>query len=230
MLSWFKLRRRRGATFVPMLGDLAGSMGDVVFSHNKGGAYVRRRAIPTNPTTGKQTLARSALSGLSSRWQDLSDAQRQEWTMWAEGHPVTNRAGMAVTLTGQQAYIACNARLSQCGGTVLDSCPLTNTPSDLDTVTVGAVAATDVFTVTFTGTVPSGGRLLLWQTLPAAAGNNPNRRQARLIGYTDADPTSPATLTSPYSGIAGQTVNVWVQVMDASGQVSAGLRTRIDYA
>lgn len=230
MLKWPRLRMRRGASFLPILGELAGSVGDNVFSHNKGGAYVRRRSIPTNPTTVKQTAARSALASLSARWQDLTADQRQEWTEWAEYHPFTNRLGQAQILTGQQAYIACNARLQQAGGTVVDSCPTTNTPSDLDTVSVAAVAATGVFTLTFTGTVPTGGRILVWATLAAGDGRNPNRRAARLIGYTDEDPTTGETITSPYASQAAQASNVWVQVMDANGQVSAGLRTRVVYS
>jgi hypothetical protein len=67
---------------------------------------------------------------------------------------------------------------------------------------------------------------VVWATLPAVVGRNPNRNQARLIGISAAAAASPQSLTSPYSAIAGQVSNVWVAVMDAQGLVSPGLRIR----
>lgn len=218
------------ALMSPIIGELSGSYGGLTYSHGKGGPYVRLRSIPTNPNSVKQTAARAALSGLSARYGELSADQRTEWSQWAELHPVVNRLGNAIILTGQQAYIGCNARLIQAGAPANDDCPVNTVPSDLATATATADASTQEITVTYSGAVPTGGRLLLWQTLPSSAGRNGNRRQSRLVGYSDVDPTSPNVWTSPYIALATQTSNLWVCVMDDAGQASPGLRVDVTYS
>lgn len=219
------------ATALPLLAELSGSVGGLTWSHNKGGQYVRQRATPTNPTTEAQTFARSVLSQLSAGWASLDDAERAEWTMWGETHPVSNRQGTSIILTGQQCYIACNARLLQAGATAIDDCPTENTPADLLTVSATADASTGEIEVTYTATpLAAGSYLQLWQTLPQGPGRDPNRREARLVGYSAAAAASPQTFTSPNPGIVGQYSNLWVVVVAPDGQASAGLRLRVPWS
>jgi len=96
--------------FTPTLGgSYSGSLGGSVASHNKGGPYFRRRAIPTNPNSARQQAVRSALSNFVTNWTNaLSDAQRTAWNTYASNVPRTDRIGQTIQLTGQQWYVACN--------------------------------------------------------------------------------------------------------------------------
>lgn len=212
------------ALILPTLGELSGSIRGNVYSHNKGGAYVRGRTIPTNPTSVKQSAARSILATLSSQWSTITAGERAEWEIWAGANPVVNRLGQSFLRTGQQAFVGLNSRLLQAGATAILTPPATTAPGDLLTLIVTATAPTGV-SAAFTSTpLAAGHRLLLWGTIPKSAGTNPNRRQSRLIGYSAAAAASPAVFVSPYPALVGNTSNFWAQVMDAAGQVSGGIK------
>ena len=219
------------AKYSPIFGQLSKSIAGQTFSHNKGGPYVRRRAIPTNPNAAKQQLRRQALSALSAQWASLSPTRQAAWADWASLHPIVDTLGNTILRSGQQAFVGLNARLASAGiAAVLDP-PTTNEPQPLTSATPTATAATGVISVAFTPTpLPAGLRIVIWTTLPASAGRNPNFNQARLVGYSAAAQVSPATVTSPYPAISGQQSNIFVGVMDASGQVSPPLKTRVTWA
>lgn len=217
------------ALILPTLGELSGSIRGNVYSHNKGGAYVRGRTIPTNPTSVKQSAARGILGTLSSQWSTLTAGQRADWELWAGVNPVVNRLGQSFLRTGQQAFVGLNSRLLQAGAAAVLTCPATTAPADLLTLVVTATAPTTL-SAAFTATpLAAGKRLLLWQTLPRTAGNNPNRRQSRLVGYSAAAAASPFAVTSPYPAVVTNVSNFWAQVMDAAGQVSAGIKASGTY-
>jgi hypothetical protein len=217
------------AKILPTLGALSGSIRGNVFSHNKGGAYVRGRTIPTNPTSLKQSAARAVLATLSSQWATITAGQRADWEQWAALYPLVDALGQSFQRSGQQAFVGLNARLLQAGTTAVLTCPATTGPGDLLTLVVTATAPTGI-SAAFTATpLAAGKRILLWQTLPTSPGRNPNRRQARLIGYTAAAAASPAVFVSPYPALVGQASNFWGQVMDAAGQVSAGIKASGTY-
>lgn len=216
------------AKCMPMMGDMSGSMGGCTWSRNKGGLYVRLRSVPTNPNTVKQTAARSILGTLSSAWGSLTAAQRTQWNDWASVNPVVDSLGQSIVLSGQQAFVGLNARLLGAGAVLVATPPAVTGPADLVTVTATATAATGVIALTYTTTpLAAGLKIATWCTLPQPAGRNPNRPQARLIGYSAAAAASPQSFTSPYPALAGQTSNAWVTVMDAAGQISAGKRINL---
>ncbi len=96
--------------FIPTLGgEFSGSAGGIVASRNKGGAYFRRRAVPTNPNTTLQQARRASLAASAINWNNLTDAQRSAWDAYAVGTPIVDRIGQTITLTGQQAYVRAKA-------------------------------------------------------------------------------------------------------------------------
>lgn len=212
------------AKIAPIWGAMSGSMRGCVMSHNKGGAYVRGRTIPTNPTSVKQSAVRAILGTLSSGWSVLTDAQRAAWNGWAAVNPITDALGESILLSGHQAYISLNTRLVQGGATASVSPPATTGPGDLLTLVVTATAPTGISAAYTVTPLAAGHKVLIWQTLPRSPGTNPNRRQARLLGFSAAAAASPAVFTSPYPGVVGNTSQFWGQVMDIYGQVSPGIR------
>lgn len=101
--------------FTPTLGgSYSGSLGGSVASHNKGGPYFRRRAIPTNPNTTRQQIVRAALAGFTAAWSNtLTAAQRTAWSTYASNVPATDRIGQTIQLTGQQWYVGNNTPRQQ---------------------------------------------------------------------------------------------------------------------
>src|SRR5438045_4972223 len=98
---------------------LSGSIGSRTYSHNKGGAYLRNRRVPVNPTTVSQGAVRNQLAASSANWANLTDAQRSAWSAYASVNPVTDRLGQTINISGQSMYVSCNTRLQQMGQAVI---------------------------------------------------------------------------------------------------------------
>lgn len=87
----------------------SGAQGGIVWSRNRGGAYIRGRGMPTNPNTDRQATVRQAVSTLTSRWSDvLTDADRFRWNLYAESITVLNRLGQERKLSGINHYVRSN--------------------------------------------------------------------------------------------------------------------------
>jgi len=217
------------ATISPIFGEMRGKLGGNVFSRNKGGPYVRMHAIPTNPNSTRQQATRAWLATCAAQWKTvLGDTERGQWNEFAETHSVLNSLGQTIFLTGLDWFCKCNSRLLDAGGT-----PITE-PTDLAVpeapLTLGiAVASATTLTVTYTAALPADHFFVLWGSGPISAGQNPNFRQCRLIGYSPADQESPWTATMPWTLADGQDVKVYGAIMSAEGRVSAMLDARATY-
>lgn len=98
----------------------SGSYGGMTVSHNKGGMYMRARAIPTNPNTVQQVSARTALANAASLWRTLSEAQRTSWASYAQNTPTVNALGQTTHLSGFQWFVAVASFCSYAGLTQPD--------------------------------------------------------------------------------------------------------------
>lgn len=108
-----------------VLSGASGSIGGTTYSHNRGGQYTRKRAVPTNPSSVRQGAVRSAFQGLVSAWSnELTPAERIAWTTFADNTPQSDALGQTLILTGQQAYIKANSVRLQAGLARIDAAPI----------------------------------------------------------------------------------------------------------
>ena len=210
------------AKFAGTLGTFRGSVGNLTFSHNKGGNFARIRQAPTNPNSERQALVRGVLSDLVGSWPDISADDKASWVDYANAHPRTGPLGETYTLTGMQAYIGLNAVLVDSGETALDEAPSLVTPMPQGSGGAVAVAFTTNIAVAITLMVlpPTGGKMVIWWNGPISAGADPDLRQARLVHYSAVNPTSPLAFDLPYAPPSGSVCKFWVGNMDAHGQRS----------
>jgi hypothetical protein len=93
-----------------MIGGMSGSLGGLVASHNKGGTYLRRRSVPTDPGSTAQTQVRNALGALAQDWTAvLSPSQRAGWDTYAAGVSWVDSLGQTIQLSGINMFIRSNA-------------------------------------------------------------------------------------------------------------------------
>ena len=109
----------------PLATQISGSIGSTTFSHNRGGAYMRNRAIADTHISIPAMQAKDRLGRISGKWSDLTDPVRSAWTEWARQHPVTDRLGEVRPLDGHQAFVKCMTRLDQMGVSPLPATPPT---------------------------------------------------------------------------------------------------------
>lgn len=207
------------AKFDPILGPLRGAIGATVFSRNKGGAYAKLKASPTNPNTTRQQVTRGILAELSTDWQGLTVAQMAAWNGYGETHPLQDPLGNEYTLTGHQAFVQINFRLKDAGKTELSDPPAGSSP---DVITGLAVSFTDgdTISVVFTNTLGAAECLMVWAGPAQSGAGDPNFAQARLVGYSADAATSPCSMELVDAVADDFTVNFWVCILGATGLVS----------
>lgn len=213
-----------------LVTQASGSVGGITFGNNKGGLYVRSRAIPTNPNSASQQSARAALTDTVNAWTSiLTQAQRDAWITYAANTPVVDVFGDSKLITGQQHYIRSNSPRKRFGEARVDDGPTTFNLGTFTNVSfaVSAAAPTDLV-VSFTNTdewaTAAGGFLFV----TASRGQNaskeffkaPFRFAEAIVGDAIA-PTSPATLTSPFSYVEGQKVFINVTAAQLDGRYSS---------
>ncbi len=218
----------------PTVAAISGSIGGTVYSRNRGGAYIRNRAIPTDPNTAAQQNVRAILATQSQGWADLTATQRASWKLWASQNPIVNALGNAITMSGHQAYIKLNARLDFDDQTLLTVPPIVNAPLALDTLVVdGDEGAGDV-DITYTAT-PLAATVKLWidAAVVNSAGVTYVRNLYRNIVISAAAQASPLDIEAAVETkfgplIVGQTLHVRVSTFDtATGLKSVALEDSV---
>lgn len=218
----------------PTVAAMSGSIGGTTYSRNKGGAYMRFRAIPVTSTTPEAMAAKTRMSAASQAWQVLTEGERDAWSQWANANPITNALGNPVTLSGAMAYIGIRARLVLAGQTILTEPPIVSAPPALLTVVQdGDIGLGDV-DVEFTAT-PLGATEYLWlrAAVTSSAGIKNVNNLLRFVGISGAAATSPFDdqgLIETRLGtlVVGQTLHVFAHVFDsATGLLSGPLRSDV---
>ena len=65
--------------FGSFITEMRGKVGDLVYSRNRGGNYVKSLGTYTDPDTVPQQLIRSYMADANTYWQILSEAQKISW-------------------------------------------------------------------------------------------------------------------------------------------------------
>jgi hypothetical protein len=121
------------AIFSPGLaiGQISGRVGGSVYSHNRGGAYIRNGAIPVKVVTDKALNLKAATTAAVQAWSGLSAASRLQWDQYAKANPSVNRLGKVISTTGQNAYVGLNSRLLYAGSTAIAIPPIDAAPAGI---------------------------------------------------------------------------------------------------
>lgn len=212
-------------------GAPSGSVGSVVFSHGRGGAYMRTRVIPTNPASAAQVLARNRMSALTNYWfNGLTVAERDGWETYAANVPKTNRVGAQIYLTGINWYVAMNSLRDQAGGSItwLADAPTTFNLASFDVTGVTASEASQAISAAYTAGSDwevDDGALMLWATRPQNLTRNfnnlPYRYSSAVYGVTATPPPSPGLFPAPFTFVQGQRIFVRLNCINPDGRIGA---------
>lgn len=153
-----------------MTTQASGSVGGMVASRNRGGNYMRARAIPTNPNTMLQAAVREGFGMLSNMWAVLTEPQRAGWNSYADNVMVPNVLGDQIKLSGFNQFIRSNTPRQQAGLSIAPNAPTTfnigETPQ-LTGLVVQAGGVTPDLTLEFVAT--PGNELLVYLSRPLQA-------------------------------------------------------------
>jgi hypothetical protein len=168
--------------FGPAVANASGSIGGTVFSHNRGGSYIRTRVVPVKVENMFTMAARDAMATVSRLWAGLTADQREAWREYSTAVPSINRLGESKTLGGHVAFNKINARLIQQGAATLDLPPVLGPPDPLSTLSVDVDVSDGTADVTFAPTpLPANTALWLWCAPVPSAGVNYVANRWRLV-------------------------------------------------
>lgn len=215
----------------PTIGMASGSVGAAVFSHNRYGTYIRRRATPTVSQTEWALAAKALMTSATQAWQNLTVLQQGAWNMWAAANPVNGSLGQPQALTGHAAFTGNYVRLFKLGQAPPTVPPLMPAPVGLTVVSVVADETAGTANVTFAAT-PLGAGCVLWfrGCYVASEGKHWINNLLRWCPISAIAPASPydayANITSRLGSMTiGHRLILYVSVADiATGLVSSPLR------
>jgi hypothetical protein len=164
---------------------MSGKLGGSVFAHNKGGSYSRNWKKPTNPNTQSQLDSRDRLVQMSNEWRALTQAQQDAWAAFAATHPILDRLGAAINLTGHQAYVKININRDLAA----DATAHATVPNDpafvagiIDNTTALVIdASTPTLTLALGAGAAADQVLMIYASPAVSAGQNNTASQERLI-------------------------------------------------
>lgn len=220
-----------------IIGEASGSLASMVFSHNRGGQYIRQRTIPTNPNSTFQQTIRSLVAALTSVWNNvLTAAQRAGWDTYAENVQLLDVLGETRNVGGLGMFIRANTARLQTGDAGLPIVADAPTTFNLGELTppnvISATAATEALSIGFTNTDEwaneDGGALLIYGSRPQNGSVNffkgPYRYAGLVLGDGTTPPISPASITNPFPFAVGNKVFIRAIAIRADGRVSATFR------
>lgn len=219
------------------VATISGSVGGTTFSHNRGGPYMRLRAIPTNPNTVYQQAVRGFMSMLNVLWSTtVTASQRAEWDAYAEAVPLPNAQGEPRNVGGKGMYIRTNVPRLQAAQARIDDGPANHTLAALSNpILVSASEATANVQVAFINTDDwandDAGGLLVWLSRSINVTRNffkgPYRFAGIVAGNSTTPPTSPATVPSPFPVVENLAVHMRCAANEGDGRMSTDFRDNV---
>lgn len=219
------------------VASIRGAIGGWIFSRNKGGDYIRNRAIPVQPGSAEQNAVKALMSQLTNVWATtLTDAQRSAWDSYAEAVELPNSQGIYRNVGGLGMFVRSNLprlQASPVGLPRVDSGPTTFTLGDYTAPVMGVPsAATQDVAVGFTTTDDWVGEdeagMFVYLSRPQNPAVNffkgPYRYAGVILGNATTPPTSPETISCPFTFVAGQKIFARFNVCRDDGRLGTAFR------
>ena len=218
------------------ISEASGSLAGVTYSHNRGGQYMRARAVPVNPNTQQQQDVRNYMASRSSAWGSvLTQAQRDSWEAYADQVLLTDALGEPRKATGLNHYVRCNVPRMQAAmaGSPLQVAPATFDLGSYTNPVLGVISAVgSTASIAYTNSDPwaiaVGGAMLVYASKGQSPATNyfkgPYRYAGKVLGAV-VPPTSPYACPLPFAVQVGQRVYVKLSFIQVDGRLSSPFRT-----
>jgi len=181
----------------PMVGQASGKIGGMVFSRNRGGTYVRRRAHPTTNTSQWAESAKDTFSLVSGAWAGLTAAAREAWHTWSSNNPIVDRVGNRITLDGHAAYLRVNCFRNAVTGSSLALPPVIGPPAGLATLSLSGAVVSSALNASFTPSQATTSMLLtVMGCIKESAARQYVKGSLRYLGVSAAAQTSTINVLS----------------------------------
>jgi len=92
-----------------MISDARGKVGEIIYSRNRGGPYIRSIGTNLHVPTAEQLICRDVLKAVTKDWsEELTEANRQSWRAYAAMYPLPDMWGARTYDSGFSYFVKCN--------------------------------------------------------------------------------------------------------------------------
>jgi len=162
-----------------------GKYGQSVTWRGRNGLIRRILVTPANPRSDRQIQVRELLAEQARRFDTLTDAQQDAWSVAADGFKSRPSLGQSGPLTGLQLFVRVNCKLGLLGQQTVDVPPTAPQFPDLAPQSLVITNTVGVVAVKLTCPTDPGDSTVLWASPPQ---NSAVRacRNFRIIGVCPA--------------------------------------------
>ncbi len=183
------------------------------------GLVSRRRVIPTNPRTQRQTEVRWNFADQARHFGELTDAQRDAWNAAAATYRSRPRQGQSGPLTGLHLFVRVNCKLALFGLEPLNTPPPPPVFPELAPQELVITNTAGVVAVKLVCPADPGDNTVLRASPPKSPGVG-ICREFRVIGLCPAPVAGLADITALYTACFGSPPVGWRIFLRASTMVS----------
>lgn len=208
--------------------DGRNKIGGHVASKNRAGSYFRTKVTPVNPSTNYQVNVRNRLSGISSDWRGLTNAERLAWNAAVADFARTDIFGDLRNPSGFNLHQKLNNNLVNIVEDQITTPPLPEAVDAFTTLSLKADFSAQTISMTFAPVIDATHKVLIFLTPSISPGISFVKSEYRQVGYIASTTMSPVDLQGYVShrfgpiGAAGTKIFVQlVQINITTGQ--AGL-------
>lgn len=182
-----------------IVSEMRGKLNGSVFSKNRGGAYIRTKVTPVNPSTIAQGAVRAALTSISQAWRGLTEAQRLAWAGAVSAFTSTDIFGDIKTPSGINLYNKLNLNLHAIGEASISTPPAVVSVGYVSALSLAADASANTIAATFTAEGASVDQTVIVEATPClSAGKSFVKSEFRQIGTFAGNATSPQAIGAMY--------------------------------
>jgi hypothetical protein len=206
--------------------EARGRVDTLVYNTWRGIRFARQHITPVFKTPDCRTAQMARVRAACSAWKALTDAQRHSWHVYAQSHPRQDWTGVALRISGFNAFTSCYVICSRAGHTPLSVSPSTPLPYAVRSFSASMVG--DYIDIAWTyPTQPTAHTyyLQILRTGPISLGKLPDSHHASILVHR------PLNLT-PYTDMVtlDGRYGYWGRVVDGNtGQISPALTSYCDF-
>ena len=202
--------------------DGRNKIGGHVASKNRAGSYFRTKVTPVNPETTYQLNVRNRLSGLSSAWSALTEAQRIAWNAAVESFARTDIFGDLRNPSGFNLHQMLNNNLLNVGESVITTPPLVDGVDAFSSMSFTIENTVESLAVTFAAAIAADHKAIVLATPAISPGISFVKSEYRQVAVLDNTDTSPYDLLAEYSAKFGTIGATDMKVFIKMKQVNTG--------
>ncbi len=185
------------------ISDARGSIGGVTFARNRNGAYARRKTNPVNPNTIAQQERRDQIADMSQLWREMSDGERDGFTVLGAQIIRVNSLGNNYSLTGLQAFQSINQNRFSSGQSAISTAPVLDNPVNVTSIAIATAGGTAELTILPLPVAAS--RNYIYATPPLSAGKSffPPSAYRLIRVQSGVLAANPLDITTDYEAVFG---------------------------